>query len=635
MAEDTGAMSRAIGTTAAIGAAVAAAAIVAPKLGGALSSLTGPDARTAAAWFLNRATFGATDASVQALAGQTTDAWFAAQKDAAPTPGGAPGYWTKTPSFHLDWVSRRIANFDAAYQSALAAAGTDPAARQKVNRRRVDRTQFQESFWARAVTGDDQLRHRMTLALSEIFVVSFLGSTITPRIAASWYDMLSARAFGNYLDLLKAVTQHPAMGLYLNIIGNQQADNDPSRHPDENYGREVMQLFSIGLAQLNIDGTPTTGPSGEQVAPYTHDDIAGLAKVFTGWGWYAAKPSARTFTQQPADGTDGASPDVQNLIPYPAYHSQSSKSFLGVTVQAYAGPAPTTSAGMAALQAYQIQSLDTALRAIFNHPNVGPFIGRRLIQRFVTSNPSPAYVQRVAQAFNGDPKTPNSRGDLFVTLQAVLTDPDALDRGAALGSPTWGKLREPTLRMSHWLRASEAASKPQPDAPQGNFQQFADLVDPAQLAQAPLEAPSVFNFWDPNYTPPHTATSAAGLVAPEFQGVDVLTVAAYVNLMAKVVEQKGWSGGDVSVTYAKEIAALTPPTPGSPDIDQALIDRVNLLYFGGTMSSTLRDRLYRVQASTTSGARFPTAAQIAAVRLDKVRNVLIIALTAPEYIVQR
>jgi len=612
--------------------AIAAAAAIAPKLG----SLVGgaPNASTAtAASFLNRATFGADAASAQSLAAGTTDAWFQAQKDAAPSPGGAPGFWASPANFHLAWVDRRQADFDAQYAAAVAAI-TDPNAK-KPNHRRVDRNQFQEGFWARAVTGDDQLRHRMALALSEIFVVSFQGSTITPRIAASWYDMLSARAFGSYVDLLKAVTLHPAMGLFLNIIGNTQADKDPTRHPDENYAREIMQLMSIGLVQLEPDGTPRTDAAGAPIPTYTHDDIAALAKVFTGWGWYAAKPTNNTFAKQPGNGVGGAAPDVQNLIPYPALHSQLSKTFLGATIPAYTGAAPTTPAGAAALADYQAKSLDTALKVIAAHPNVGPFIGRRLIQRFVTSNPSPAYVGRVAQAFNGDPAKPATRGDLFATLKAVLTDPEAQNRDAALASPTSGRLREPTLRMAHWLRASAATSQAATGSAVGNWVQFADLGDPGYLAQAQLEAPSVFNFWDPDFTPTGSRIAAAKLVAPEFQAVDALTVAAYANLMAQVVQNRGWPGGDVKVTYAQEIAALTPPTATAPDLDSALIDRINTLYFGGAMSPVLQGRLTRVLSSTKSTAKAPTADQRASVRLDKVRSALILTLTAPEYLVQR
>jgi uncharacterized protein (DUF1800 family) len=617
----------------AIVGAIAAAAAIAPKLG----SLTGsaPNASTAtAAGFLNRATFGADAASAQALAAGSADAWFQAQKDAAPSPGGAPGFWASPANFHLAWVDRRQADFDAQYAADVAAAANDPNAK-KPNHRRVDRGQFQESFWARAVTGDDQLRHRMTLALSEIFVVSFQGSTITPRIAASWYDMLSAHAFGSYVDLLKAVTLHPAMGLFLNIIGNTQADTDPARHPDENYAREIMQLMSIGQVQLGPDGAPKTDAAGAAIPTYTHDDIAGLAKVFTGWGWYAAKPTNATFAKQPANGVGGAAPDVQNLIPYPALHSQLSKTFLGATIAAYTGPAPTTATGAAALADYQRKSLDAALKVIAGHPNVGPFIGRRLIQRFVTSNPSPAYVGRVAQAFNGDPANPASRGDLFATLKAVLNDPEALNRDVALASPTSGRLREPTLRMAHWLRASGATSKVVAGSAVGDWPQFADLGDPSYLGQAPLEAPSVFNFWDPDFTPTGSRIAAAGQVAPEFQGVDALTVASYANLMAQVVENRGWPGGDVKVTYAQEIAALAPAAAGGPDQDSALIDRINTLYFGGTMSPVLQGRLTRVLAATRSTAKTPTADQSAAVRLDKVRSALILTLTAPEYLVQR
>jgi|SRR5579859_554222 len=619
----------ALGVVAA-GTLVAGAAILSA---GAQGSQSSPSSNQLAAGFLNRATFGATDASVAALTLSDTASWFATQFDAAPTPAGAPGYWRTTPSFHLDWVMRRKADFDAAFAAAVAAAGPNPP--KKVPHQQVKNAQFQESFWARAVLGDDQLRHRMTLALSEIFVVSFVSSTITPRMAASWYDMLSANALGNYFDLIKAVTLHPAMGLYLNIIGNAQADNDPTRHPDENYAREIMQLMSIGLAQLAPNGQVLTNASGAPIAPYTHDDIAGLAKVFTGWSWFAKAPNASTFTKQPPDGTDANSPDVHNLISYPADHSQLSKTFLGATLPAYTGPAPTTPAGAAALTAYQTRELDAALGVIFNHPNVGPFMALRLIQRFVTSNPSPAYVGRVAAAFNGDPTKPATRGDLFATIKAVLTDPEAQDRTAALTSSTFGKLREPVMRMAHWLRASGATSKPTASAPNGDFQQFTDFGDPDQLAQAPLEAPTVFNFFDPYFTPTGSTIAQAGLVAPEFEAVDALTVASYANLMAQVIQLKGWPGGDVTATYANEIASLTPATPGGPDQDQALIDRLNLLYFGGAMSTTLASRLTRILSATSSGVRTPSVAQIAQTHLDKVRNCLLIVMTTPEYLVQR
>ena len=618
-------------------AAAGAAAVAVSKLASAFGNLTTGaitgDSK-ASALFLNRATFGASDASVASLASSGVDAWFQSQSTAAPTPGGAPGFWSATPNFHLNWIIRRTADFQASYQAALAAAaaaaapGTTPA---KVNLRKVTNLQFQESFWARAVTGDDQLRHRMALALSEIMVVSFSGSTITPRIGASWFDMLSARAFGTYLDLMKAVTLHPAMGIYLNFIANTEADNDPSREPDENYAREIMQLMSIGLYLLNPDGTAKTDATGAPIPTYTHADIAGLAATFTGWGWYAARPTATTYSRQPADGTDASSPDVQPLIAYPAYHSQLAKTFLGTTIPAYTGAQPTTAAGASALTAYQTQSLTTALTTIFNHPNVGPFIGYRLIQRFVTSNPSPAYVGRVAAAFNG--AATGVRGDLFATLKAVLTDTEALNLSPAT-TATAGKLREPVVRMSHWLRVSGATSTAAASVPGGNFSQYQDFVSPTALAQAPLEAPSVFNFWAPDYTPQGSSLAAAKLVAPEFQAADVLTVAGYANTMIQVIQGKGWPGGDVVTTYAQEIAALTPANATDPDNNQALIDRLNLFYFGGQMSSTVSARLGRILASTVSAARTPTAAQRAQVRLDKVRNALLLVLTSPEYLVQ-
>ena len=634
MAESGGSTTQTLGTVAAAGAAVAAVAVLAPKLGGAISGAAGSDARAAAAKFLNRATFGATDSSVQALVGTSVDAWFQVQASASPTQGGSANYWSVTPSFHLDWIQRRTADFQAAYQAALAEAaaaaapGTTPA---KVNLRQVTNLQFQESFWARAVNGDDQLRHRMTLALSEILVVSFTGSSITPRIAASWYDMLSAHAFGNYLDLLTAVTLHPAMGLYLNIIGNSQADNDPTREPDENYAREIMQLMSIGLYELNADGTAKTDASGQPIPTYAHPDIAGLAATLTGWGWFSAKPTSTTFTKQPANGTDANSPDVRPLIAYPAFHSRLSKTFLGHTIPAYTGPSPTTAAGNSAMQVYQTQSLNTALGVVFNHPNVGPFLATRLIQRFVTSNPSPAYVKRVAAVFNGSGSTP--RGDLFATLKAVLTDSEAANLSPAT-TPTAGKLREPVIRMAHWLRASGAVSTATASIAGGNFNQPQDFIAPTALAQAPLEAPSVFNFWAPDFTPPGSSIAKAHLTAPEFQAVDVLTVAGYANTMIQYIQNKGWPGNDVVTTYSAEIAALMPVNPTDPDFHQALIDRLNMLYFGGGMSANLSARLNRVMASTGATIKTPSATQRTQMRLDKVRSALILVLTSPEYLVQ-
>jgi hypothetical protein len=189
--------------------------------------------------------------------------------------------------------------------------------------------------------------------------------------------------------------------------------------------------------------------------------------------------------------------------------------------------------------------------------------------------------------------------------------------------------------MTQWLRASGATSKATASTPNGNFQQFADFGDPGELAQATLEAPTVFNFFDPDYVPTGSAVAKAGLVAPEFQGVDALTVASYANLMGQVIQLKAWPGQDVTTAYANELVALTPATTGGADNNQALIDRINLLYFAGTMSTTMSARLQRVLTGTASLAKAPTVAQIAQVRLNKVQNALIIALTSPEFVVQR
>jgi uncharacterized protein (DUF1800 family) len=444
------------------------------------------------------------------------------------------------------------------------------------------------TFWKQAITGPDPLRQRVTYALSQIFVTSAADAALqtAPHTLASYLDTLSTHAFGNYRELLEAVSKHPAMGQYLTSLANR---GDNGRVPDENYAREVMQLFSIGLVELNTDGTPKL-VNGEPVDTYGMDDIRGLARVFTGWGW------GNTGTPDPVNGRFGGnnpSDPLRRVIPmqyYAQYHSPLEKQFLGVTIAA-GTPGP--------------QALATALDRLHNHPNVGPFLATRLIQHMVTSNPSPAYVGRVAAAFNDNGK--GVRGDLKATVRAVLFDPEAV---APATGPNAGKLREPTLRLAQWMRAFGATSA------SGEFR--IGVLD-NQLSQTPMRAPSVFNYFRPGFVPPNTSLAAADLVAPEFQITHEISVAAYANFIQGVIQNGVGTGSDVRADYAA-LNALA-------DNADALVARVNLWLAANTLSTatvaSIRDAVNAIPMTAGNA------------RQNRTYLALYLTMTSPEYLVQR
>ncbi len=445
-----------------------------------------------------------------------------------------------------------------------------------------------QSFWKQAITAPDPLRQRVTYALSQIFVTSAADAALqtAPHTLASYLDTLSIHAFGNYRDLLEAVSKHPAMGQYLTSLANR---GDGGRVPDENYAREVMQLFSIGLVQLNTDGTPKL-VNGEPVDTYSMDDIRGLARVFTGWGW------GNTGTPDPVNGRFGGNnpqDPMRRVIPmqfYAQYHSPLEKQFLGVTVPAgTAGP----------------QALKTALDALAGHPNVGPFIATRLIQHMVTSNPSPAYVGRVAAVFNDNGK--GVRGDLKATVRAVLFDPDAVTPGAG---PNDGKLREPTLRLAAWMRAFGATST------SGNFR--IGVLD-NQLGQTPMRAPSVFNYFRPGFVPPNTTLAAAELVAPEFQITHEISVAAYANFMQGVIQNGVGTGSDVRADYTSTYALA--------DNADALVARINLALAANSLSTatltSIRDAVNAIPMTAGNA------------RQNRTQLAIYLTMTSPEFLVQK
>ena len=479
---------------------------------------------------------------------------------------------------------------------------------------RVDANRFYNSavigdymVWSQLLSGGNPVRKRIAFALSEFFVVSASGVNLTWRSQAmgEYWDILNARAFGNFRDLLQDITLNPAMGVFLNTRGNRAADPRTGRVPDENYAREVMQLFTIGLFELNPDGSPKLA-GGNPIESYTSEDVTGLARVFTGYDFDLAGLAFTTEvggTRQIPDAEYTRRPmtaDPARWVPArtSGFHSSEAKTFLGLTIPAGTGAA---------------ESLRRALDHLFNHPNVGPFFARQMIQRLVTSNPSPAYVGRVAAIFanNGAGR----RGDLAAVFKAILTDAEALDP-AGLTNPNFGKLREPVLRYVQLARTFNARSN------SGNWQ-VGDLSDAAgALGQSPLRSPSVFNFFRPGYFPANTEIANRGLLAPEFQLVNETSVAGYVNFLERAITGARTPVADIALDFAAEIAIAQDSV--------ALLDRLDLLLTGRQLSTGVRDTVRTAMEDVPL-----TASSTNAERLRRVQIGVTLILASTDYLIQK
>lgn len=471
------------------------------------------------------------------------------------------------------------------------------------------------SFWRQAIAAPDQLRQRAAFTLSQILVTSAAEAQLSNDAddahgLAAYLDILSEHSFGNYRDILQAVSTHPTMGVYLTSLGNR---GDNGRTPDENYAREVMQLFTIGLFELNMDGTQKL-VNGQPIETYDMDDIRNLAKVFTGWSWGNQGAPSTCNARFTGGGCNGGTADpMRRVIPmqfYPQFHSPDAKTFLSVTI-----PAGTNG----------VDALRTALDTLFAHPNIAPFIAKQYIQRMVTSNPSPAYVEAVAQAFAsgsyttaGTNRTFGSgrRGDLRAVVAATLLHPEAR---TVPTSPDAGKLREPVLRLAALLRSFEATSQT------GNWR-IGDTD--ATLFQTPMKAPSVFNFFRPGYVPPNTGiASKPGLVAPEFQIAHEVSVATYANTMqnwvanglGSVPADSGLTGNDVRPQYTTARSLATNP-------DQ-LADHLNLMLTGNAMDAATRTAIRDAIASVPT-----TNTNLAA---NRVNLGVFMTMMSPEFLVQK
>jgi len=416
---------------------------------------------------------------------------------------------------------------------------------------------YSDFYWEALMEADDTLCQRMTFALSQLLVISDQSLGNDSLQIANYQNILSQNAFGNYRELLEDVTYSPAMAEYLTYLRNRKGDPRTGRMPDENYARELLQLFTIGVVELNMNGTPRLGPGGEQIETFDNDDIIGLARVFTG------------LSVQGSGFFDNSNPDrgFLPLIVFPEQHSELEKSFLTANI-------PAGTSGEA--------SITMALDEIFAHPNVPPFVARQLIQRFTASNPRPDYVERVATAFaNGTFTAPDGtsfgdgrRGDLRATLAAILLDPSVHGELANL-SETDGKVREPILKFIQWARAFNIG-----DIDVDAEFRFNSTASPAdRLAQHPFRSPSVFNFYRPGFVAPGTESGAASLTTPEFQIVNASSALGYINFMTDfVLDRTGGSNSEPRFTpdYSTEIALADDP--------EALVAHLNLLLTGSRMT---------------------------------------------------
>ena len=448
---------------------------------------------TDAARLLTQATFGPTKAEIDALTGSSIDAWITSQMAKPATSHRSAIQYDRT----TYGGSGSFSNWNAIH----------PPNRQ--------------SAWFKvAITADDQLRQRVAFALSQIFVVSdvALGEDSQSEALAYYYDILANGAFGNFRTLLENVTLSPEMGLYLSSLRNSKADPVTGQTPDENYAREVMQLFTIGLVKLQPDGTLLLGADGLTVPTYNQTTITQMAKVFTGWAY----PSTNLASFRTASTNYYSSMQL-----FPLYHDDTAKDLT-----------PVTSTVIAANQG-GAKDLQLALDALFNHPNTAPFISKLLIQRLVTSNPSPAYVYRVAQKFENNGS--GVRGDLSAVVRAILTDYEARSPLVA-SNVAFGKLKEPILRLTALMRGFSASSTSgrymgyrvtvngtpitSATAKPATIGEISTIYSATRLeavqssiAEAPLRSPTVFNYYHADYVLPGPVAEA-GLVVPEFEITD-------------------------------------------------------------------------------------------------------------------
>ncbi len=550
--------------------------------------------RANVARFLTQTTFGPTEEDIdQVISLGGYEAWLDDQIATPPT--------LLTPRTQAIYQANH--EYCVANSSDCGASLTEVTTAGADNLFDYESTQHHFAWWDNAIDADDQLRQRVAFALSQIMVVSNRPIELqrSQFAMADYYDTLTENAFGNFRDLLQDVSLHAVMGIYLGHVKNERADLDRNIRPDENYAREVLQLFSVGLHRLNLDGTPILGSDGRPEPTYGQFEVQEFARIFTGWNFAGV-----SWTRGHA-GADNTLP----MEAHEEYHDTDVKTLLDGELI----PAGQTT----------LQDLEAAMDNIFDHPNVGPFIGKLLIQRLVTSNPSPEYVSYVASAFNDNGQ--GVRGDMSAVVKAIFMYPEV--RNGHTNSD-FGKLREPLLRITHLLRTF--------DASQTDNAYWEWIVSPGQsvyaigysqtsldrrVGQRILRSPSVFNFFQPNYSPPGILRDA-GLVAPEFQIVTENSNMAMTNILNTIIFRNvapRWS----TLNLDHEISLVA----ADPD---ALLEHLNVMLMSGDMSDGLRTIIRNhLDDPSFDVARFSEEERL----LTRVRSAISLIVNSPEYLIQK
>ena len=462
------------------------------------------------------------------------------------------------------------------------------------------------AWWQYHMTSDDYLRQRVALALSEIMVISDKsGFGSNPYALSDYYDILLQNALGNYRDILQQITYHASMGVYLTYLNNPKTNEEENQFPDENYAREVMQLFTIGLDLLNNDGTIILDSVGQPVPTYDNVDIFEFSKIFTGLTWADRDQWGRNRLRDTSY--------IPEMVMWNDYHEPGVKYLLNDFIVPDRNPVDGDA------------DITDALDNLFNHQNVGPFIGKLLIQRMVTSNPPPEYVDRVAQAFNDNGE--GVRGDMKAVVKAILLDPIA--KACSSGEdPTFGKLREPFIRYFQLNKAFNAST------PSGNYRNDMDYIY-RYVQQKPLTSPSVFNFFQYDYQP-IGPIEEGDLFAPEFQITNAQTISGWINSLYRFVVNENLAdeydlyNGEDNDSYADEISTLDLSTEIMYTTDETLhilVDRLNLILAQGRLSQqtvdTIVDAIKKFDKSDEDDFEF------------RAKLAIYLTMTTPEYLINR
>ncbi len=537
-----------------------------------------------AARFLEQASFGASDASIHHLSMIGYQPWLNEQFALPPTP-------------HEPDVEQAVM-----LNNPPCAAGDVKCNAALFVQNSSDESFVQDSFWQQSIAANDQLRQRVVYALTEMFVISSEADfriQSMPRGEANYYDAFGADAFGNFRTLLQDVTLNPMMGQMLSMLGNDKGNANTD--PDENYAREVMQLFTIGLYQLNDDGSQKLDTTGKPIPTFSNTDVMGLAAVFTGFSWNIPGNNTDTaWSNCCASVGPGFGEELLPMQSFPNHHSTAQKQFLGVTISAGGSADPDG-------------DLKIALDTLFNHPNLPPFFCKQMIQHLVTSNPSPTYISNCSAVFKNDGM--GVRGNLQAVISEILLDAEARNSATDFSNPKYGKVREALIRYTEWARAFSAQSRT------GSYG-VGSTEDPIWgLGQMSLRSPTVFNWFAPGYVPPGTSIEAAGLVAPEMQMTNVSTVVGYLNFMQDSIGSDATSGFDVFASYQTEMGLASNPS--------ALLDRINLLLMAGEMNSTLYGQIL----GAISAIQIPAGDQnaINTALANRVRTAVYLTIASPAF----